>query len=174
MGRKRTPRGITTGCSILLADGEGFEPPDELPRQRFSRPSHSTALPTILNFLLCRRSLKPAVLFAVRTCRCCSPLVRARLADSYARPSHSTALPTILNFLLCRRSFKPAVLFAVRTCRCCSPLVRARLRCARLADSYARPSHSTALPTIRTWASRPILQHFFQKRKYLNYLFENS
>ncbi len=36
------------GHFTLLADGEGFEPPDELPRQRFSRPSHSTALPTIL------------------------------------------------------------------------------------------------------------------------------
>ena len=38
------------GHLIFMADGEGFEPPDELPRQRFSRPSHSTALPTILNF----------------------------------------------------------------------------------------------------------------------------
>ena len=46
-----------------------------------------------------------------------------------------------------RRSFKPTVLFAVRTWRCCSPLVRARLRCACLADSYARPSQSTAALT---------------------------
>ena len=38
------------GHLIFVADGEGFEPPDELPRQRFSRPSHSTALPPILNF----------------------------------------------------------------------------------------------------------------------------
>lgn len=37
------------GHFTLLADGEGFEPPDELPRQRFSRPSHSTTLPTIRN-----------------------------------------------------------------------------------------------------------------------------
>ena len=51
MGRKRTSRGITTGCSILLADGEGFEPPEALRLQRFSRPSHSTALPPIRNFL---------------------------------------------------------------------------------------------------------------------------
>ena len=29
-GRKRTSRVITTGCSILLADGEGFEPPKVL------------------------------------------------------------------------------------------------------------------------------------------------
>ena len=36
------------GHLIFMADGEGFEPPDELPHQRFSRPSHSTALPTIL------------------------------------------------------------------------------------------------------------------------------
>ena len=34
---------------IFLADGEGFEPPVELPPQRFSRPPHSTALPTIRN-----------------------------------------------------------------------------------------------------------------------------
>ena len=51
------PMPITTkmkhpsGCLIFVADGEGFEPPDGLPRQRFSRPPHSTALPTILNFL---------------------------------------------------------------------------------------------------------------------------
>ena len=38
------------GCLIFMADGEGFEPPVELPPQRFSRPPHSTALPTILNF----------------------------------------------------------------------------------------------------------------------------
>lgn len=35
---------------LSLADGEGFEPPVELPPQRFSRPSQSTALPPILNF----------------------------------------------------------------------------------------------------------------------------
>ena len=39
----------------FLADGEGFEPPEELPLQRFSRPSHSTALPPI------RNCFKPAV-----------------------------------------------------------------------------------------------------------------
>ena len=44
------------GIFLLLADGEGFEPPDGLPHQRFSRPPHSTALPTILNFFLFRRS----------------------------------------------------------------------------------------------------------------------
>lgn len=49
LGKKRTSRVITVGCSILLADGEGFEPPEELPLQRFSRPSHSTALPPIRN-----------------------------------------------------------------------------------------------------------------------------
>lgn len=38
------------GRLIFVADGEGFEPPDGLPHQRFSRPSHSTALPTIQNF----------------------------------------------------------------------------------------------------------------------------
>ena len=51
------PMPITTkikcpfGHLIFVADGEGFEPPDGLPHQRFSRPPHSTALPTILNFL---------------------------------------------------------------------------------------------------------------------------
>lgn len=54
--------------------------------------------------LFFRRSFQPAVLFAFRTCRCCSPLVRARpqyfcLAYSYARPSHSTVLPPILNLI---------------------------------------------------------------------------
>ena len=48
--QKRTSRGVATGCIIFLADGEGFEPPVELPPQRFSRPSQSTALPPILNF----------------------------------------------------------------------------------------------------------------------------
>ena len=46
-GNKKTP---LWGAFLLLADGEGFEPPDGLPHQRFSRPPHSTALPTILNF----------------------------------------------------------------------------------------------------------------------------
>ncbi len=67
MGQKRTPRGITTGCSIFLADGEGFEPPEGLPLQRFSRPPHSTALPTILNFLFLRRS------FNLRLCSLTAP-----------------------------------------------------------------------------------------------------
>ena len=58
-----------------------------------------------------------------------------------------------------RRSFKPTVLFAVRTWRCCSPLVRARLRCACLADSYARPSQSTALPPIRNFFP-PVFQTY--------------
>ena len=35
---------------LFVADGEGFEPPEALRLQRFSRPSHSTALPPILNF----------------------------------------------------------------------------------------------------------------------------
>ncbi len=33
----------------FLADGEGFEPPEDLRPQRFSRPPHSTALPPIRN-----------------------------------------------------------------------------------------------------------------------------
>ena len=54
---------------IFVADGEGFEPPDELPRQRFSRPSHSTALPTIQNFFR-DGSFKPAVLVMRKTLFC--------------------------------------------------------------------------------------------------------
>ena len=63
-GNKNTP---ARGVVLLLADGEGFEPPVESPPQRFSRPPHSTALPTIRNFFLFfRRSFKPTVLFADR------------------------------------------------------------------------------------------------------------
>ena len=32
---------------IGVAESEGFEPPDGLTRQRFSRPPHSTTLPTL-------------------------------------------------------------------------------------------------------------------------------
>lgn len=49
-GQKKNISEHCQRCSILVADGEGFEPPVELPPQRFSRPSHSTALPTILIF----------------------------------------------------------------------------------------------------------------------------
>ena len=35
---------------MFMADGEGFEPPEALRLQRFSRPSHSTTLPPIRNF----------------------------------------------------------------------------------------------------------------------------
>ena len=31
----------------MVAEEEGFEPPDESPHQRFSRPPHSTALPLL-------------------------------------------------------------------------------------------------------------------------------
>ena len=77
-----------------------------------------------------RRSFKPTVLFAYRTCRCCSPLVSARTAlclflrtrmqDRCIKPLchlSKTVSPTV---------FQPTVLFAYRTCRCCSPLVSAR------------------------------------------------
>ena len=40
------------GHFLFVADGEGFEPPEALRLQRFSRPSHSTALPPILNSFL--------------------------------------------------------------------------------------------------------------------------
>ncbi len=53
---------------IFMADGEGFEPPDELPRQRFSRPSHSTALPTIRNC----NGLYYILFFRQRKCKMCN------------------------------------------------------------------------------------------------------
>ncbi len=41
--KKRTVKKcISSQC--VLADGEGFEPPDELPRRRFSKPVPSTRL----------------------------------------------------------------------------------------------------------------------------------
>ena len=52
---------------LLLADGEGFEPPVELPPQRFSRPPHSTALPPIRNSFY-RRS------FNLRFCSLIAPI----------------------------------------------------------------------------------------------------
>ena len=84
------------GCLIFVADGEGFEPPDGLPRQRFSRPPHSTALPTILNFFF-RRS------FNLRFCSLIAP-------DAAAR--HSFALGCALLALLTRtqdRRYCPAL-----------------------------------------------------------------
>ena len=76
----------------------------ELPPQRFSRPSQSTALPPILNFFTDGLS-------NLRFCSLTAPggaahhsfaldCADACLADSYARPSQSTALPPILNFFI--------------------------------------------------------------------------
>ena len=90
---------------VGMADGEGFEPPVELPPQRFSRPSQSTALPPILNFFY-RRSLKPTVLFADRyptvllTTRSRSTVLTlvslTRMQDRRNRPR----LSPILNFFI--------------------------------------------------------------------------
>ena len=63
-----------------MADGEGFEPPVELPPQRFSRPSQSTALPPILNFII------PPVFQTYGFVRC------PHLAVLLTTRSHSTAL----------------------------------------------------------------------------------
>ena len=49
--------------NLFLADGGGFEPPEDLHPRRFSRPVQSTTLPPIQN-LFTRRSFKPTVLFA--------------------------------------------------------------------------------------------------------------
>ena len=43
-------KNVPLGHFLFVADGEGFEPPEALRLQRFSRPSHSTALPPIRNF----------------------------------------------------------------------------------------------------------------------------
>ena len=97
----------------------------ELPPQRFSRPSQSTARAAHHSFAL----------------DCAALVLLTRMQDRRNRPlCHPSETVS-------RRSFKPTVLFAVRTWRCCSPLVHARLRCACLADSYARPSQSTAALT---------------------------
>ena len=89
----------------------------ELPPQRFSRPSQSTALPPILNFFTDGLS-------NLRFCSLTAPggaahhsfaldCADACLADSYARPSQSTAALTHPK-LFYRRSLKPTVLFADR------------------------------------------------------------
>ena len=140
-----------------MADGEGFEPPEALPPQRFSRPSHSTALPTILNFLL-----SPPVFSNLRFCSLVAAIAAAhhslalgftryvRLAYSYARPRYCPALPTILNFLL-----SPPVSSNLRFCSLVATGVAAHhsltlgfTRCVRLAYSYARPRYCPALPHL--------------------------
>ena len=68
--KNKTPQ---KGLFIFLADGEGFEPPVGLPPQRFSRPPHSTALPTILNFFL-------AGGLSNRRFWCCARFYRTRTA----------------------------------------------------------------------------------------------
>ena len=86
------------GVFYFMADGEGFEPPVELPPQRFSRPSQSTALPPIRNYFFAGLSNR-------RFCSLTAPggaahhsfaldCADACLADSYARPSQSTAALT--------------------------------------------------------------------------------
>ena len=108
-GNKKTP---LWGAFLLLADGEGFEPPDGLPHQRFSRPPHSTALPTILNFFFVRRS------FNLRFCSLIATDVAAhhslafgytafalltRMQDRHRAPSANH--PKLFSYF--RRSFKP-------------------------------------------------------------------
>ncbi len=94
------------GHLIFMADGEGFEPPVELPPQRFSRPPHSTALPTILNcfrrsFNLrfwCFAGLRPLALH----------FADARSQDTHASTrsaNHPKLFPSV---------FQPTVLFADR------------------------------------------------------------
>ena len=73
------------GIYLFLADGEGFEPPVELPPQRFSRPPHSTALPPIRNYFY-RRS------FNLRFCSLDAPGGAAH--HSFARGCALLALLT--------------------------------------------------------------------------------
>ena len=82
------------GCFIFLADGEGFEPPDGLPHQRFSRPPHSTALPTIRNFL--PSVFQPTVL-VLRMITSHSDRTSLALVVKTRTPRHT--LPTIRNFV---------------------------------------------------------------------------
>ena len=81
----RITKNVPSGTFLLLADGEGFEPPEELPLQRFSRPSHSTALPPIRNCFILFAGLSNLRFCSHRVAG--SPFVRARqrsacLADS--------------------------------------------------------------------------------------------
>ena len=139
------------GCLIFVADGEGFEPPDGLPRQRFSRPPHSTALPTILNFFF-RRS------FNLRFCSLIAPDAAAHhsfalgcallaLLTRTQDRRYCPALPTILNFFF-RRSFN------LRFCSLIAPDAAAHhsfaLGCALLAllTRTQDRRYCPALPTI--------------------------
>ena len=96
---------IILNLYLSLADGEGFEPPVELPPQRFSRPSQSTALPPILNFIIppvfqtCGFVRWPhlAVLLTTRSHSTALTLVSlTRMQDRRNRPR----LPPILNFIV--------------------------------------------------------------------------
>ena len=82
------------GHLIFMADGEGFEPPVGLPPQRFSRPPHSTALPTILNFV--PPVFQPTVL-VLRMIPSYLDSTSLTLVVKTRTPQHT--LPTILNFV---------------------------------------------------------------------------
>ena len=77
-----------------MADGEGFEPPVELPPQRFSRPPHSTALPTIRNYLPSVFQPTVLVLHMILSCLHSTSLT---LVVKTRTPQHT--LPTIRNYL---------------------------------------------------------------------------
>ena len=81
------------------ADGEGFEPPVELPPQRFSRPSQSTALPPILNFFTDGLSnLRFCSLTATQRCR--QNVTNARIIQYWGRVVNSS----VGGKLLCLRT----------------------------------------------------------------------
>ena len=122
------------GHLIFVADGEGFEPPVELPPQRFSRPPHSTALPTIRN---CFPSVfQPSVLVFHMTLSC-SHSTSLTLVVKTRTPQHT--LPTIRN---CFPSvFQPSVLVFHMTLSC------SHSTSLTLVVKTRTPQHT--LPTIR-------------------------
>ena len=103
-----------------MADGEGFEPPEALRLQRFSRPSHSTALPPILNFFSTDLSNRRG--FGLRETLFRSTSLRSQ--DRRIRPR----LPTILILFL------PSLYFNTQN-------VKLFLSCCTIKNNYANNKH---------------------------------
>ena len=73
------PLDIKAPVEIKLAEGEGFEPPEALPPQRFSRPPQSTTLPSL--------RVAPALMIPPRT------VGHATLDGALAQAGEGSATP---------------------------------------------------------------------------------
>ncbi len=90
-GNKKYP---ARGYFLFLADGEGFEPPEDLRPQRFSRPPHSTALPPIRNYVsvglsnlrFCSLSATGVAAHHSFTLNCALLVSLTRMQDRHIRP----------------------------------------------------------------------------------------